>query len=124
MKTAIIVLCVVGALVAQDKPTSLAEARTAVEANMSTPEGKAYDQLFGKEFLDKHLSTMRQCKQPSGNDSFWTLMKLARDGAAQEVLFYPTTRMATCARETLLKSKFSAPPRPGYWVSVYFKISH
>ncbi len=111
---------------ADDKPTSLSEARAAVDANMRTPEGKAYDEKLGKEFLQKHLSTMRQCKQAAGNDleSFWILMKLDQDGAVKEVLLYPSTKVGTCARETLLKASFSAPPRPAYWVGVYMKMSH
>lgn len=111
---------------ADDKPTSLADARTAVESNLRTPEGKAYDEKLGKEFADKHLSTMKQCKQSAGGDleSFWILMKLDKDGAVKEVLLHPATKMGACARETLLKSTFAAPPRAAYWVSVYMKLSH
>jgi hypothetical protein len=85
---------------ADDKPTSLSDARAAVEANLRTPEGKAYDERLSKEFMDKHLPTMRQCKQNAGNDleSFWMLMKLDKDGAVKEVLLYPTTKLGTCAR--------------------------
>jgi hypothetical protein len=111
---------------ADDKPTSLSDARAAVEANLRTPEGKAYDERLSKEFMEKHLPTMRQCKQSAGNDleSFWMLMKLDKDGAVKEVLLHSTTKLGTCARETLLKSAFSPPPRPAYWVSVYMKLTH
>lgn len=111
---------------ADDKATSLTEARAAVEANLRTPEGKAYDERLGKEFMDKHLATMRQCKPPGGKglESFWILMKLDKDGAVKEVLLHPETKMGVCARETLLKSAFSPPPRPAYWVSVYMKLTH
>ena len=114
------------AVVADDKPTSLTDARAAVEANLKTPEGKAYDEQVGKEFLDKQLATMKQCKQSAGNDleSFWILMKLDKDGAVKEVLLHPATKLGACARETLLKSAFSPPPKPAYWVSVYMKITH
>ena len=40
---------------AQDRPTSLSDARAAVEANMSTAAGKAYDEQFGTEFGQRHL---------------------------------------------------------------------
>jgi hypothetical protein len=114
------------AVCADDKPTSLSNARAAVEANLSTPEGKVYDERLGKEFMEKHLTTMKQCKQSAGKDleSFWILMKLDKEGGAKEVLLHPTTKMGTCARETLLKSTFSPPPKPAYWVSVYMKLSH
>lgn len=110
---------------AEEKPTSLSDARAAVDANMRTPKGKAYDERLGNEFQNKHLSTMKQCKQTAGNDlgSFWILMKLDKDGAVKEVLLYPSTRLGVCLRETLLKDRFSAPPRPAYWVSIYMKLA-
>lgn len=121
-------LALIGAstLRADDKPTSLADARTAVEANLNTPEGKAYDEKLGTEFMEKHLSTMKQCKQSAGSDleSFWILMKVDKDGAVKEVLLHPATKLGACARDTLLKSAFSPPPKPAYWVSVYMKITH
>lgn len=111
---------------AGDKPTSLSDARAAIDANLRTPEGKAYDEKLGKEFMQQHLGTLRQCKQAAGNDlgSFWILMKLDRAGGVTEVLLYPSTKVGTCARETLLKAGFSAPPHPEYWVGVYMKVSH
>ena len=123
-----LVLWLMGSLPASadDKPTSLSDARSAVEANLRTPEGKAYDERLGKEFMEKHLATMRQCKQsPDGDlESFWILMKLDKDGAVKEVLLHPTTKMGTCVRETLLESSFPPPPKPAYWVSVYMKLTH
>lgn len=121
-------LCLIGSVraLAEEKPTTLADARAEVEANLKTPQGKAYDEKLGKEFMEKHLPTMKQCKQAAGNDlgSFWILMKVDRDGAVKEVLLHPTTKMGSCARETLLKSSFSPPPKPAYWVSVYMKLTH
>jgi hypothetical protein len=38
-------------LFAGDKPTSLAEARNAVDANLRAPEGKKYDEHMGNEFV-------------------------------------------------------------------------
>jgi hypothetical protein len=120
------ILCLIWRVGADDKPTSLSDARAAVESNLRTSEGKAYDERLGKEFMEKHLATMRQCKQSAGNDleSFWILLKLDKDGAVKEVLLHPATKMETCARETLLKSTFSQPPRAAYWVSVYMKLTH
>ena len=115
----------VAATLADDQATSLAEARAAVEANLKTREGKSYDEKLGKEFTEKHLSTMKQCAQRAENDreSFWILIKLDKDGAVKEVLLRPVTKLGTCAKETLLKSTFSPPPRAAYWVSVYMKLT-
>jgi hypothetical protein len=111
---------------ADDKPTSLLDAQAAIESNLRTSEGKAYDERLGREFMEKHLATMRQCKQSAGNDleSFWILLKLDKDGAVKEVLLHPTTKIGTCAREKLLNSAFSPPPRAAYWVGIYMKLSH
>ncbi len=113
-------------VLADDKPTSLSDARAAVEANLRTPEGKAYDQQLGKEFPQKYLDAMKQCKQSAGNDlaDFWMLIKLDKNGAVKEVLLSPATKIAVCAREALLKGSFSPPPRPAYWVSIYMKLAH
>ena len=112
--------------IAQDKPTSLSDAQAAVEANLRTPEGKAYDGKLGTEFVQSHLGAIRQCKQNAGDDprNFWILLKLEKDGTVKEVLLYPATKVGTCAREALLKDKFTSPPRPAYWISVYMKIAH
>ncbi|SRR5260370_42672751 len=111
---------------AQERPTSLSDARAAVEANLRTPGGKAYDEQLGKEFPQKYLSTMRECKKAAGSDlaSFWILIKLDKDGTVREVLLHPTTKLGSCARDALLKGKFAPPPGPAYWVSVYMQISH
>ena len=120
----VVILFCIGAALGDDKATSLSEARAEIEANLKTPEGKAYDETLSKEFLEKHLQTMKQCKQQAGKDaeSFWILMKLGKDGAVREVLLHPANRMGECARESLLKSRLSAPPRAEYWVGVYVKL--
>ena len=123
----LILLLAAGAqILAQDKPTNLADARAAVESNLKTPAGKAFDQQFGNEFIQKQLPIMKRCKASAGKDldSFWILLKLDKDGAVKEVLLHPTTKLGTCARETLLKSSFSPPPKPSYWVSVFMKLTH
>jgi hypothetical protein len=96
---------------AEDKPTSLSDARAAVETNLRTSEGKAYDEQLGTEFVGKHLGPLRRCKQTSGDlRSFWILLKLDKDGKVKEVLLYPETKLGICAREPLLKDQLPAPP--------------
>ena len=69
---------------ADDKPTSLLDAQAAIEANLRTPEGKAFDDQMGHDFVEKHLAPLRQCKQSVGGDftNFWMLLKLDKDGQA------------------------------------------
>jgi hypothetical protein len=110
----------------QDRPTSLTDARAAVEANLHTSEGKAYDEQIGKEFQQKYLATLRECKKSSGGDlaSFWILMKLDKVGAVKEVLLSPATKLGSSVRHALLTGTFSAPPKPGHWVSIYLQLGH
>lgn len=122
-----VLLLRMGTLVfAEDKPTSLSDARAAVEANLRTPQGKTFDEKLGTEFAASHLGPLRQCKQTAGDDlrSFWILLKLDKEGTVKEVLLYPETKLGTCARPALLKDKFQAPPRPAYWVSVYLNLAN
>ncbi len=109
---------------AAEMPTSIEDARIHVEAELRTPEGKAYDAKVGAEFTQKHSDTARICKTSADDDTenFWMLLKLAANGRVTEVLLYPTTKLGACAREALLGDSFSPPPRPAYWVGVYTKI--
>ena len=113
-------------LAAADKPTSLSDARDAVEANMRTGEGKKFDEQFGADFIQKHLGPFHDCKASASGDmrDFWILMKLDKEGVAREVLLYPTTKLGSCASGRLLTDKFLPPPRPDYWVSAFMKFSH
>ena len=106
-----------------EKPTSLAEAGAAVEANQRTPEGKAYGTQLVKEFAQKGI--LRRCSEAAERDpsSTWVLLKLDKDGVVKEVLLNPMTKMGTCARNILLKERFSPPPKPDYWIGVYMKSS-
>jgi hypothetical protein len=118
-------LCAVSMARAGEKATSLSEARAAIQANLRTSEGKGFDDRMGKDFAEKHLAALRQCKASAGGDltSFWILLKLTRDGTAAELLLYPATKMGTCSREALLKERFLAPPQEGYWVGIYMNLS-
>ena len=122
---AIVLALLLGNLTGTDTPTSLSEAQHAIDANLKTSEGKTFDDRMGTDFVQKHMESLRGCKQAAAGDfrSFWILLKLNSDGSAKELLFYPDTKINACAHGGLLKEKFLAPPRPDYWVGIYFKIS-
>lgn len=109
-----------------DKPTSLSDAQAAVEDNMRTAEGKAYDQQMGNDLMQKYLDNLRQCKRTAGGsqESFWILMKLDKDGWAKEVLLHPVTKVGKCDREALSNAKLVPPPRGDYWVGIYLNTGH
>ena len=104
-----------------DKPTSLSDAQAAIDANMRTAEGKAYDEQMGNDLMQKYLDSLRQCKRTAGGsqESFWILIKLDKDGSAKEVLLHPATKVGSCDREALSKAKLVPPPRSDYW-SAFF----
>jgi hypothetical protein len=123
---AVLAVCAVGMSSAAPAATSLSDAQSAIESNLRTPEGKAFDDRMGQEFIARHTGPLHQCKASAGNDltSFWILLKLDKDGAVEELLLYPTTKLGACARDVYMKDKFLPPPRPDYWVGVYLKLSH
>ena len=109
---------------ADDKPTSIAAAAAAVEANMKTREGKAYDAQVGRDLAKKYPPVMKVCKEKADGDtgSFDMLVRLDKDGAVREVLLHPPTKISQCLRETMLKDTFSPPPTPAYWVEIHIDV--
>jgi hypothetical protein len=111
---------------ADDKPTPIATAAAAVEANMKTRDGKVYDGQIGKDLAKKYPPVMKLCKDKAGGDtrSFDMLVNLDKNGAVKEVLLHPQTKISQCLRETMLKDTFSPPPKPSYWVDIHIDVKH
>jgi hypothetical protein len=109
---------------ADDKPTSLATAAAAVDANMKTPEGKAYDAQIGRDLGRKYPAVMKQCKQKGQGDtrSFDMLVNVDQDGAVREILLHPQTKISQCLRETMLTDTFSRPPKPAFWFDIHIDV--
>ena len=106
----------------------IAAALAAVDANLKTPAGKQYDDLIGKEFPEKYLPSLRQCKQalPAGTtiDTFDMFLGLDAGGKVQEALVYPETQFTGCARTALLAGKFSNPPHEDYWINIHVQSKY
>src|ERR1700684_3215071 len=103
-----LLLFVMGALdlngSAADKK-QMSDAIAAVDANLKTPAGKAYDEHLSKEFPERYISSLKQCKQglPSGAsiDSFDMFLKLDAAGKVQDGFVHPETQFAVCVRTVL-----------------------
>jgi hypothetical protein len=126
---AVAILCAMALNLAagsDQKPSTISDARAAIEKNMSTPLGKAYDKQLGQGLMQHYADSMRHCKQTAGGaeESFWILMKLGQDGSVKELLLSPETKIGQCDREVLTKARFTAPPRADYWVGIYLKLAH
>ena len=106
----------------------MSDAVAAVDANLKTPAGKAYDERLGKEFPERYMSSLRQCKQalPSGTsiDSFDMFLKLDSAGKVMDGLVHPETQFTLCARTALLSGSFSAPPHGDYWINIHMDSKH
>jgi hypothetical protein len=104
------------------------DAIAAVDANLKTPAGKQYDERIGKEFPEKYMSSLKQCKQSmpadASIDSFDMFLKLNAEGKVQEGLVHPETQFTVCARAALLAGKFSNPPHGDYWINIHMDFKH
>jgi hypothetical protein len=111
---------------ADEKPTPISAAASAVDANMKTPEGKAYDAQFGKDFVKKYPPIIKACKEKAEGDarSFDLLVRIEKDGTVKEVLQHPATKVSQCFREAILKDTFSPPPKPAHWVDIHMDVKH
>ena len=109
---------------ASDKK-KLKDALAAVDANLKTPSGKRYDEAMSKEFPEKHVDGIRQCKQSVGGKApapFDMFLKLDNAGKVNQVLVYPETRMALCSGDALLGETFSPPPHADYWLNIHMEF--
>jgi hypothetical protein len=73
---AVAILCAMALNLAagsDQKPSTISDARAAIEKNMSTPLGKAYDKQLGQDLMQHYADSMRHCKQTAGEaeESFW-----------------------------------------------------
>jgi hypothetical protein len=113
-------------LYAQEKSSSdLADARAAVKRNLQTTEGCQYDSVISTEFPEKFQGSMQHCTKSAGEKdlaNFEIFIKIEGDGAVRKALVFPQTRVALCLREDVLKGRFSAPPKPGYWIKVEMQM--
>ena len=66
---------------AKDKITSIAEARAAVKANVSTKDGEAFDQKIGTEFGKKYAQVMT-------GTPIWLLQVVAPEMIWKALRFY------------------------------------
>lgn len=111
---------------ADDKPTPISVAAAAVDANMKTSEGKAYDAQIGGELVKKYPPVMKACKEKADGDarSFDMLVRIDKNGSVKEVLLHPATKLSQCLRDTMLKDTFSPPPTPDHWVDIHIDVKH
>jgi hypothetical protein len=100
-------------------------ATRAVEQNMKSEAGKAYDQTFGEEFARQNASSMQRCTQDAAAEdlaSFDILTRVSVNGRPENVLVEPKTTVARCVQRAVRRQRFPKPPAPHYWVRVHMSI--
>jgi len=115
MRRGLLTLCLLTAMVVPVGATTYEAALIEAKMNVKTAEGAKYDAEFGRQFGKRYLDTMARCtKDADGKDvaPFDVLVRLAKDGAPEEVLVHPDTKVATCLRQEVRTGKFLEPPQP------------
>ena len=106
-------------------PTKYDRAMAAVQANMATPEGVAYDEAFGIA-LDWSLPPLIDSCQSDYYGrlppSFSILLKLDAAGAPRDSAIWPVFPLSQCIRDGLVLEKYPKPPAAGYWAHVESQV--
>lgn len=100
-------------------PASFEAAMAAAQTNVATPEGAAFDAELGKQFNERHASTMVQCTVDAGDTKLATfnlVMELDAAGAVLRALVRPETPVSACLQKAVAHDVYGKPPRAGYWV--------
>ena len=103
------------------------EARRVALGNAKTPAGKRYQAVFAKAFSESQARELGRCVESQAAPdltAFEALVEIGKGGAVEAVLVRPETNVAACLRESIRKTRFPAPPRPGYWTSTTLRLSH
>ena len=98
------------------------DALKTAQANLASPEGRAYADSLAARFDEKKLrDALTGCAESlpaEDNPPFTVLMEMTGDGRPSQILLRPPAPVAVCLRWILRETAFPKPPGPGYWVSV------
>lgn len=102
-------------------PTRIDEAFDAANANLETPQGKAYDDKIGgllgrPEFRQLVRSCVDQVRGQA--PTFSVLLQLDASGKPIESEIWPILPVSQCARDSMLSIGFPAPPKPAFWIQI------
>ena len=125
MRRGLLAVCLLTAMVVPVAATTYEAALIEAKMNVKTAEGTKYDAEFGRQFGKRYLDTMARCtKDADGKDvaPFDLLVRLAKDGSAEEVIVHPESKVGTCLGREVRTGKFLEPPQPSYWVRVEMTV--
>ena len=98
------------------------DALKTAQANLASPEGRAYADnvaaLFDQKKLRDALVGCAESLAPEDAPPFTVLIQMSGDGQASQILLRPPAPVAVCLRWVLRETTFPKPPSSGYWVTV------
>ena len=123
------VLCsaVLGLVAAAVTPaaTPVEIARSEAESNARTPAGKRYEGVLvskAEEWLRPALERCAKDAPEIERISFDAIVRVGKDGKAEETLFRPETAIARCVAPDFRDAPYPKPPQPSWWVDVEVRL--
>jgi hypothetical protein len=93
----------------------------ASKANLSTAEGKRYDELFAERTAPSVKSVVPGCianTPPSKLPHVRLLYRIDQEGDPVEELLHPESAVGICIRDGIRGFTLTPPPFPDYWVEI------
>ena len=114
----VLVLAIAEAHAADPTPKARFDAAVVeAKANLSTPEGKAYDVVLSKHFEEHSGPVLTNCfkttRKPDASP-LELVFVLSADGKPRDILVSPETNIAKCFIAQLRTTSLPAPPKDGY----------
>jgi len=101
--------------------TGVEVARAEAEANAKTPAGRRYEGVAISKVEEWLRPAIQRCARELPKDeliSFDGLVRVGAEGAAEEVVFGPETKLAQCVAPEFRDASYPRPPRPSWWIKV------
>jgi hypothetical protein len=93
------------------------EALAEAEANLATPEGRAYDRSLAVYLRQENAVVLNGCFKTTAKPdltSFEVVFRVAKDGRVLDAVVWPETNVGTCLRDGLTAKTFPLPPKDAY----------
>jgi hypothetical protein len=111
--------------VGEEKKADVGAARVAAIENAKTPAGQRYEvalEAAVDRWLKKAVERCLRDSEKSAQSDFEAFVRVAGDGAAEEVLFGAETPVARCVEPDFREATYPRPPRPSWWIAVEVRL--
>lgn len=97
------------------------EGLKAVEENLKSPEGRAFDARIRETLAASLGSAITECQKFYGDFSgtpFDLVVRLGQNGAVEQLYDSAHTGVSACVGGKIRSNLLPAPPKPAYWVKI------